>query len=143
MNESSFLHGKVLKRSLPIFQSTPPADALGPKRLTLPQGELANIYDGQEGIRYIACIELREGTVRGNHWHQVKEEQIYVVSGKLLLVAQEGESGQQISVELQPGDLAFIAPGVAHALKTLVAGQAIEFSKNRFNPADVQRVKLV
>jgi uncharacterized RmlC-like cupin family protein len=143
MNESSYLHGKVLKRSLPVFHGAPPADAHGPKRLDLPQGELANLYDGQEGIRYIAYIEMREGAVRGNHWHQVKEEQIYVLSGKLLLVAQEGEFEERVSVELLPGDLAFLAPGVAHALKTLEPGQAIEFSKTRFNPADVQRVKLV
>jgi uncharacterized RmlC-like cupin family protein len=143
MTESSYLQGKVLKRSLPVLQGSPPADALGPKRLLLPQGELANFYDGQEGIRYIAYIEMREGTVRGNHWHRVKEEQIYVISGELLLVTQDRESEERASVELRKGDLAFISPGIAHALKTVAPGQAVEFSRTKFDATDVQRLKLL
>lgn len=143
MTEMSYLQGKVFKRSLPVFQGAPPAGALGLKRLALAQGELANFYDGQEGIRYLAYIELRAGTVRGNHWHRVKEEQIYVISGELRLIVQERESGERVSIQLQPGDLVLIAPGVVHALETVGSGQAIEFSKTRFDPADIQRLQLV
>lgn len=140
---ASYLEGKLLVRSLPVFQTAPPADALGPKRLVLPQGELANFYDGQEGICYIAYIELRPQSVRGNHWHRVKEEQIYVISGELVLVAQELESGTRATVELHAGDWAKIAPGIVHALKTLQAGQAIEFSKTRFDPSDIQKLTII
>ncbi len=143
MTEMSYLQGKVFKRSLPVFQGTPPVGALGLKRLALAQGELANFYDGQEGIRYLAYIELRAGTVRGNHWHRVKEEQIYVISGELRLIVQERESGERVSIQLQPGDVVLIAPGVVHALETVASGQAIEFSKTRFDPADIQRLQLV
>jgi hypothetical protein len=143
MTETKYLDGKVLKRSLPLFQGAPPADAHGPKRLVLPQGDLANFYDDDAGIRYAAFIEMRSGGVRGNHWHRVKEEQVYVISGELLLVAQDGETGPRVSVRLAAGDLAIIACGVAHAIKTVEPGQAIEFSQTRFDAADVQRFTLI
>jgi len=140
-NETSYLEGKVRKWSLPVL--APPTDVTGPKRLRLPQGELANFYDDPEGIRYIACIELREGTIRGNHWHRIKEEQIYVISGEVVLVARDGESGPQVSLGLRAGDRAVIVPGVIHALKTEREGHAIEFSEARFDPSDIQRFKLL
>lgn len=143
MNQTTYFGGKVLKYSLPVFQGAPPADALGPKRLALPQGELANFHDSQEGIRYIASLELRPGTVRGNHWHQIKEEQLYLLAGSLLLVVQERESAMREEIQLWPGDLVLIMPGIAHAMKTLEAGYGIEFSRHKFNPTDVQRLTLI
>ncbi len=140
---TSYLQGKVLKHSLPVFEGAPRSDVLGPKRLLLPQGELANFYDGREGIRYIAYIDLRSGSVRGNHWHRVKEEQMYLISGELVLVAQEREAGERVSVQLRPGDWAFIAPGVIHALQIIASGQAIEFSKTPFDPADTEKFALI
>ena len=109
----------------------------------LAQGELANFYDGDEGIRYIALIEMRLGQVRGNHVHRVKDEQVYVLSGQLLLVAQDGEAGERINIDLHPGDLVSIATGVAHAIKPMQTGYAIEFSRARFDPADSQKVMLI
>jgi len=143
MSETSYLHGKVQKQSLPLFEKPPEGTAVGPKRLLLPQGELANFYDADEGIRYAALVELRVGRIRGNHLHQVKEEQVYLVSGELLLVAQEGLNGERVSLELKEGDLVKIATGVAHAFSPNKAGFAIEFSKTRFDPIDVQRVVLI
>src|SRR5207244_7219783 len=73
MTESTFLSGKVLRRSLPVVQPASGSGAPSLKRLLLPQGELAQFYDGEEPIRYLAYIELRPGVVRGNHYHKVKE----------------------------------------------------------------------
>jgi hypothetical protein len=143
MSKTSYLHGKVQKQSLPLFEKPPQGMAEGPKRLLLPQGELANFYDADEGIRYAAFIELRVGGIRGNHIHQVKEEQVYLISGELLLVAQEGLDGQRVSLDIKEGDLVKIATGVAHAFNPIKAGFAIEFSKTRFDPLDVQRVVLI
>ena len=143
MTEERFLDGKVIKRSLPVFQNSPPRGVVGPKRLLLAQGELANFYDGDEGIRYLALVELRVGQIRGNHFHRVKEEQIYIISGEVRLVTQSGDENTRVSIELRPGDLVMIATGVAHALKPIEAGCAVEFSKTRFDAADVERVQLV
>ena len=141
--ESAFLSGKVRKRSLPAFHPPTGPDAPALKRLLLPQGELAQFHAGPESIHYQAYIELRESTVRGNHYHEVKEEFIYLIQGELLLVVEDIDSKARDSVMLQTGDIAFISTRVAHALKSLKNGHAIEFSEARFDAADTHRYPLV
>ena len=122
MSESAFLNGKVLKRSLPVFQLPLGPEAPALKRLFLPQGELAQFYDADEGIRYMAFIELLPGQVRGNHYHKVKEELVYVIRGEVLLSVADIDSKARASVTLRAGDLALIQTGIAHALRTSRAG---------------------
>jgi len=141
--ESAFLSGKVLRKSLPAFQQSAGPDAPSLKRLLLPQGELAQFHDGPVPIHYQAYIELRDGTVRGNHYHEVKEEFIYLIQGELQLVIEDIDSKARDSVTLQAGDIAFISTRVAHALKTLRNGHAIEFSKAQFDATDTHRYPLV
>ena len=81
MDTTRFLREKVVKWTLPSFQPGPAGSELSLKRVLLPQGELAQFYDSEQGIRYIASIELKAGTVRGNHHHKIKREYIYVLSG--------------------------------------------------------------
>lgn len=137
MSTSSFLSGKVSKVSLPFVTLPPPPDAPHLKRLDLARGELAQFHDGDEGARYIAYIELRAGAVRGNHYHKVKKEWTYVINGKLQLLLEDVATHEQASLAMQGGDLAFIPPGIAHALRTLEPGGAVEFSQARFNAADI------
>ena len=94
MTESKFLAGKVSKWTLPVVEQPP--SPLKLKRLLLPQGELANIYDAEEGIRFLTFLELRAGSVRGNHCHKVKEEFFYVIQGEVALLVQDVESGKPV-----------------------------------------------
>jgi quercetin dioxygenase-like cupin family protein len=142
MPETSFLDGKVLKRALPLLQFPLGPDAPTLKRLLLPQGELAQFYDADEGIRYMAFIELLAGQVRGNHYHKVKEELVYMIRGKALLTVADIESQARASVALQVGDLAVIRTGIAHVIQTVESGQAVEFSVVRFDLADIHRFPL-
>lgn len=143
MTEIALLGGKVRKQALAMVQ--PPSGPESPtlKRLMLPQGELAQFYDGVEGIRYIAQIELQAGSERGNHFHKLKEEWVYLMSGEVNLIVEDLESKARESATLEPGDLVLIKTGVAHALQVTKSGQAIEFSGARFDPADIYRHKLV
>ncbi len=143
MNEEKILCGKVSKLTLPVIQ--PPSGPGTPilKRLALPQGELAQFYDDQEGIRYIAFIELLAGAPRGNHYHMIKEEWIYLVRGTLSLIVEDIVSKARDSFSLVAGDLVRISTGVAHTLQIVDAGQAIEFSTARFDPKDIYRYVLV
>ena len=137
--ESRFLSGKVVKWSLPALE--PPFDPQGPllKRLLLPQGELAQVYDADEPIRYIACLDLLPGTVRGNHYHKVKREFVYLLRGEVSLIVRDVETGGRGTVSLRGGELVLIEPGVAHAMVITGAGMAVEFAQTRFNDADTQR----
>jgi mannose-6-phosphate isomerase-like protein (cupin superfamily) len=142
-SQFSFLSGKVLKQSLPPLSGPPGPAAPALKRLLLPQGELAQLYDSEEGIRYIAAIELRAGGIRGNHYHKVKEELLYMIEGELLLVVEDPESHARASIPLRRGDLAFIRTGIAHALQPAGPGRAIEFSAARFDPSDIYKFPLI
>jgi Cupin domain len=141
-SESAFLNGKVLKRSLPALQLPLGPEAPRLKRLFFPQGELAHFYDADEGMRYIAFIELLSGQVRGNHYHKIKEEWVYVIRGEVLLHVADLGSEARASVALQAGDLALIQTRIAHAWQTVQPGQAIEFSTTRFDAADIHPFPL-
>jgi len=142
MDQTRFLDGKVVWQSLPVVRPPLGADAPNLKRLMLPQGELAQIYDAEEGIRYMAVIELRRYNTRGNHYHKVKVEWVYVTAGEVLLVVEDIESRKRETVPLRAGDLALIQTGIAHALRVVATGEAIEFSAARFDPADIFRYPL-
>jgi quercetin dioxygenase-like cupin family protein len=137
MAETKYLAGKVVKWPLPLITSRPGPEAPALKRLLLPQGELAQIHDSDEGIRYLVVLETRAGSVRGNHYHKVKVEWIYVTQGKLLVRLQDIQTNERASVPLQTGDMLLIQTGIAHMLQTIEPGQAIEFSKTRFDAADI------
>jgi hypothetical protein len=143
MPDSSLLNGKVRKQSVPILQLPLGPDAPDRRRLLLPQGELAQFHNADEGIRYIAFIELLPGQVRGNHYHKVKVELVYVIRGEVLLCVADVDSKAQASVGLRAGDLAVIQTGIAHALRTVEPGQAIEFSSTRFDRADIHPFRVV
>src|ERR1043165_2588050 len=128
MTPEAMLENKVRKWVLPVFKESPVGETEMLKRLMLPQGELAQFYDGDEGIRYIAQIELQAGSVRGNHYHKAKEEWVYLISGEVNLIVEDLESKAREAAVLQAGDLVFIKTGIVHALQVTKSGQAIEFS---------------
>jgi quercetin dioxygenase-like cupin family protein len=143
MAETEFLAGAVKKWSLPLITGRPGPDAPLLKRLLLPQGELAQVHDADEGIRYMAVIETRVGCVRGNHYHKVKQERIYVLQGELSVVVEEIQTKARAAVPLRTGDLLLIRTGIAHALQTIEPGQAIEFGQVRFDATDIFPYPLV
>ena len=143
MPETTFLNGRVITRSLPVLQLPLGADAPVLKRLLLPQGELAQFYNAEEGIHYLAFLELLPGRTRGNHYHKVKEELVYMIRGEVLLSVADINSQACASVALRAGDLAVIRTGIAHALRTMEPGQAIEFSVSRFDSADIHPFQFV
>src|SRR5579859_4272957 len=136
MDNSSFLSDKVIKRSLPLLPVPVAPDSPNLKRLALPQGELAQFCNGPEAIRYIAYVELRPVTIRGNHFHRVKAEWFYLIHGELTLALHNTDSGESGSFAMQAGDLVLIPPGIAHAFICRLEGRAVEFSRAIFDPTD-------
>lgn len=136
MATESFLGGRVRKQSLPVYDGPQGSEAPTLKRLMLPQGELAQIWTSEEGLRYLACIELKPGAVRGNHYHHKKVEWIYVLSGETEVVIEDPDSRERHSVSMVRGDLLLIEPGVAHATNPIRAGEALEFAPTTFDLAD-------
>jgi mannose-6-phosphate isomerase-like protein (cupin superfamily) len=134
----TFLDGQVIRDRLPVIQGRPaPGQVLPPlKRLLLPQGELAQIQNGEPGIQYLAWIDLPEGGIRGNHVHQRKKESIYVIAGELQVYLEDLATGARAECLMQAGDRIYIPPGIAHALKPVRAGHALEFAPDPLDPTD-------
>jgi len=137
LDEASLLGDKVRKWSLPVFHGPPRPGSAGVKRLFLKQGELAQFYDGEEGMHYMAFVALRPQSLRGNHYHKCKREWLYLIDGELSLLLENIGSRERIVLELHAGDLTLIEPRIAHTLLPKQPGQAIEFSPIRFDPADI------
>lgn len=139
-----FLEGRVQHVRLPVYREPTGPDVPVLKRLLLPQGELAQFYDGEQPIHYIAFIDLLPGGIRGNHVHRRKKEFIYLIEGELDLLAEDVEHGPEsrVTVRICAGEMAIVEPGIAHALVTIQPGRAIEFSPARFDATDSFRHPL-
>ncbi|MCW5556478.1 MAG: cupin domain-containing protein [Verrucomicrobiae bacterium] len=140
-SKEQYLEGAICRHRLPVVSNASPAEAHPPKRLALPAGELAQLTGDADGeaFRYLACLELRAGTVRGNHLHRQRHERFYLISGAATLHFLDPASGGRASVDLLPGDLVQVAPGIAHALQVIESGRAVEFSPEAFDPTDTHR----
>jgi uncharacterized RmlC-like cupin family protein len=139
----SLWNGKVRKLSLPVFDNPAESAPTEPKRLRLAQGELAQIFTGSPGIRYLAALELRAGTMRGNHFHERKHEFVYLISGRMEIVCEEPQTNGRERFICQAGDLFEIAPHIAHVFRVLESGTGVEFSPQEFDASDVQRCRLL
>lgn len=129
------MDGRVRVEALPVSEPGAPNQPAA-KRLLLEKGELAQFYTSPEPIRTIAYCELREGKVRGNHYHHRRLEHMYVIRGACRLVLEDVAGKGRDEAILGAGDLAIIPPGIAHAIEPLAHGDAIEFSPMEFDPAD-------
>jgi len=79
-----------------------------------------------EPYAYLHAVEFRDaGVRRGFHAHREHAETLYVVSGRLQLVARRSCGGDCVRVELAAGDAATFAPDVAHGLIALEPALAV------------------
>ena len=79
---------------------------------------------------YLHAIEFRAaGVRRGFHAHREHTESLYVIAGRLSLVAGRAEGGERVTVELAAGDVATFAPDVAHGLVALEPSFAVSLGR--------------
>ena len=67
------------------------------------------------------------------------------MSGAVTLFALDpARDGQGLlELPLEAGDLVFIAPGIAHGLRVVQSGAAVEFAPEPFDPSDTHRHPVV
>lgn len=104
---------------------------------------MAQLVSG-ESFRYLAYLEFvhQPHVVRGNHYHRVKDEHLYVLVGRLRCLCQDVASGERAVYEVAAGDLMRIQPGCAHVLVPLEYTQALEFAPQPYDPADAYPYSL-
>lgn len=81
------------------------------------RGEITDILVG-ESVDGVSLITARKGAVRGNHYHEVTEQYLYMLSGRLEWVARSpGHETERVVMEA--GDIVHTPPGEHHALRAL------------------------
>jgi mannose-6-phosphate isomerase-like protein (cupin superfamily) len=106
-------------------------------RISTPKGEMAVLADTGQIIRHLAYLEFIPGVRRGDHYHKLRHESFYLISGNLSLLLEEIASGAKAHLELEPGDFATIHPGVVHTFVPRSSGQGLEFAAEPFDASDV------
>jgi oxalate decarboxylase/phosphoglucose isomerase-like protein (cupin superfamily) len=142
MEVKIYFDGRATVKSLPVTDQ-PANRAEICARISSPRGELAVLTDGTVPIRHLSYLEMRPGMIRGNHFHKLRQEYFYLISGNISLSLADVATGQTVALEIQPGDMVYIQPGVAHAFNPLTPGHAVEYAAQPFDFSDVFPHQLV
>jgi len=110
------------------------------RRIFSDKGEMAQIVNRrEEAFRQIVYWDIdsaRTGVDRGHHYHRKKTDRMYVISGEVELLLEDPQTGAQERVILRAGDRVQILPGVAHAIRSRIRSQVLEYSPDPYDPAD-------
>jgi dTDP-4-dehydrorhamnose 3,5-epimerase-like enzyme len=116
-------------------------EGLGAKRWEEERGEFVQIAYREE-IHHLAIFEIRRGFVRGNHYHQKKEEVFYIFQGKLKAVFMDMDTRQKEERVLEKGDKIRIRPNCGHIFTGLENTVAVEYSSHVYEIEDNVRIDL-
>lgn len=136
------LETKVMIDPLPIGGK----DSLE-RRIFSEKGEMAQILNRvDEAFRHLVYWELdsgRSGQERGHHYHERKVEWFYVLTGELELSLKDIESPAVKKLIVKAGNRLTIHPKVAHAFRSLIYSQVLEYSTEPYDPADTYPYKVI
>jgi hypothetical protein len=136
------LDGKITVTTLEVFHPNNTGDPMGPKRLLLDKGELAQIYSSDEPVRSIAYIELIQNTTRGSHYHLTRGEHLYMIRGTADLIGKDIQTNETATIRVREGDLIYMAPMIAHKINVIKSGHAIEFSYKTYDATETVSYSL-
>jgi len=115
------------------------------------RGWVSNLLDflpvSSAQLKNVHLVEMKPGTVRGNHRHRVQTEWIVICGGPCLVVT---ESEDQRSERYLTGDqpmMLTLPPGVAHAVQYNGDHRAylvcLTDTPYNFQDPDVERITLI
>jgi dephospho-CoA kinase/dTDP-4-dehydrorhamnose 3,5-epimerase-like enzyme len=116
-------------KKLPVYKDRIPENGELISRVIKDRGELTNISIST--ANHVAYVEFPiDGVPRANHYHEEKQEYLYLIKGKVKLFIRRGGRPEETVEEIliDEGSLVFIEPGWAHAYVTIEEGFAVEFS---------------
>jgi len=123
---------KIMIHELPVTE-----EFLREKRLLQDRGELALIADGQP-FKHLGYFSLNPGDnhFRGGHYHKMKTEYFYVISGELEVSLVDLETYEKTTVRLSSGHRVEIRPMCAHRFRAVEHAQVIEYYDALYDPDD-------
>jgi mannose-6-phosphate isomerase-like protein (cupin superfamily) len=129
------LAGKVIIEGLPTG-----GNDTAERRIFSQKGEMAQILNRpSESFRHLVYWDLDSSSSaqeRGGHYHRQKTEHFYVIAGELDLLVEDLETGAKEKAFLQAGDRLTINPRVAHAFRSRIYSQVLEYSPDPYDPGD-------
>jgi len=81
--------------------------------------EQAELFLGN--ISNVHTFSCAPGAIRGNHYHEIRNEKFLVMKGEMLFVVKDPQTGEKQELKLSQEDdiLIEIPPKVPHALKNI------------------------
>jgi len=117
------------------------------RRIFSEKGEMAQILNRtDEAFRQLVYWELdstNSDQERGHHCHERRIERIYVLTGELELLLKDIDSSDSKKVIIKAGNRVTIGPRVAHAYRSLMYSQVLEYSPEPYDPIDTYPHKVV
>ena len=98
-----------------------------------------------ETYRHLVYWDLdstKSGEERGHHYHRRKTENFYVLTGEFDLLIHDLETGHKEILVVKAGERLQIAPGIAHAFRSRVYSQALEYAPEPYDPTDTHAHKV-
>ncbi len=136
------LNKKVIIEQLPVG-----GDHSLERRIFSGKGEMAQILNRtDEAFRRLVYWELdstNSDQERGHHCHERRIERIYVLTGELKLLLKDTKSSDNNKMIIKAGDRVMIGPGVAHAYRSLMYSQVLEYSPEPYDPIDTYPYTVV
>ncbi len=79
-----------------------------------------------KNVNFIEYAEFsREGVKRGHHYHTDYVEYLYVLSGRIKVIAHVFSTGEEITFEVEKCDMLTIQPNVAHGFISLSRAEVL------------------
>jgi len=102
-------------------------------------------FNFNESMKFIGLNVYETGKPRGNHYHFLKVEYTYVLSGtieaELTMIEHQLHEPETKKITLNAGDLILFLPGFNHKLTAISkTALAFEVCPQRFNPNDTYRL---
>ena len=100
------------------------------------RGSITDILT-REPIESVTRIDITEGSIRGNHYHQDTVQYIYLLSGRILYRTRTVDNEIHDTI-LTPGDLLLTEPKEAHAMQALNDSSFMVFTRGPRSGADYE-----
>ena len=137
----------MLERKVVIEELPLEGNDTNERRILSVKGEMVQILNRTDEVfRHLVYWELdsnRTGQERGHHYHGKKTERFYVLTGELEFSVKELESSSSKKLIVKAGNRFTIAPMVAHAFRSLMYAQVLEYSPDPYDPADTYPYNVI
>ena len=101
------------------------------------RGEITDILVKEE-IQYATIITSTKGSIRGNHYHKKTIQWVYILDGRLRLLARMPDAPVN-TVVLERGDLAMTVPLERHAMEALEDSVFMVFTRGPRGGEDYEK----